>query len=58
MYKRQGLDYEKIDPTRFGVDISSGIGGINTIEAEYERGREKDVYKRQPQEGLICFAGY
>lgn len=38
-WRDSGLDYEKIDPTRFGVDISSGIGGINTIETEYERGR-------------------
>ena len=43
-----GLDYEKIDPTRFGVDISSGIGGINTIETEYERGREKGFDRVSP----------
>lgn len=47
-WKDSGLDYEKIDPTRFGVDISSGIGGINTIEAEYERGREKGFDRVSP----------
>lgn len=46
-WRDSGLDYEKIDPTRFGVDISSGIGGINTIETEYERAgrRALTVYR-------------
>ena len=30
--KNSKLDMEKIDKTRFGVAISSGIGGIKTIE--------------------------
>lgn len=47
-WRDSGLDYEKIDPTRFGVDISSGIGGINTIETEYERGREKGFDRVSP----------
>ena len=47
-WRDSGLDYEKIDPTRFGVDISSGIGGINTIETEYERGREKGCDRVSP----------
>lgn len=47
-WRDSGLDYEMIDPTRFGVDISSGIGGINTIETEYERGREKGFDRVSP----------
>ena len=47
-WRDSGLDYEKIDPTRFGVDISSCIGGINTIETEYERGREKGFDRVSP----------
>ncbi len=47
-WRDSGLDYEKIDPTRFGMDISSGIGGINTIETEYERGREKGFDRVSP----------
>lgn len=47
-WRDSGLDYEKIDPTRLGVDISSGIGGINTIETEYERGREKGFDRVSP----------
>lgn len=47
-WRDSGLDCEKIDPTRFGVDISSGIGGINTIETEYERGREKGFDRVSP----------
>lgn len=47
-WRDSGLDYERIDPTRFGVDISSGIGGINTIETEYERGREKGFDRVSP----------
>ncbi len=30
-----GLDTNKIDPTRFGVMVGSGIGGLSTIEAEH-----------------------
>ena len=47
-WRDSSLDYEKIDPTRFGVDNSSGIGGINTIETEYERGREKGFDRVSP----------
>ena len=47
-WRDSGLDYEKIDPTRFGVDISSGIGGINTIQTQYERGREKGFDRVSP----------
>ncbi len=47
-WEDSGLEPEKIDPTRFGVVISSGIGGINTIETEYERGREKGFDRVSP----------
>jgi 3-oxoacyl-[acyl-carrier-protein] synthase II len=32
-----GLDLDKIDKTRCGVIIGSGIGGISTFEAQHER---------------------
>jgi len=32
-----GLDLEQIDHDRFGVVVGSGIGGISTIEQEYEK---------------------
>ncbi|MEM9302060.1 MAG: beta-ketoacyl-ACP synthase II [Pseudomonadota bacterium] len=31
-----GLDFEKVDPTRVGVSIGAGIGGIATIEKTHE----------------------
>lgn len=34
--KDSGLDVDKIDKTRFGVAISSGIGGLKTIEDNQE----------------------
>lgn len=36
-----GLPYETADTSRWGCDISSGIGGISTIAEEEDRGREK-----------------
>ncbi len=47
-WEDSGLTPEGIDPDRFGVVISSGIGGINTIETEYERGREKGFDRVSP----------
>ncbi|MBS4784573.1 MAG: beta-ketoacyl-ACP synthase II [Clostridiales bacterium] len=47
-WEDSGLTPESIDPDRFGVVISSGIGGINTIETEYERGREKGFDRVSP----------
>ena len=55
-WRDSGLDYEKIDPTRFGVDISSGIGGINTIETEYEPSEERDLilnFIKSSQRGIV-----
>ena len=36
-----GLDIEKINPERFGVIYSSGVGGIGTMEREHTRALEK-----------------
>ncbi len=47
-YEDSGIVYENIDPTRFGVDISSGIGGINTVESEYERGQQRGFDRVSP----------
>ena len=47
-YEDSGIVYEAIDPTRFGVDISSGIGGINTVESEYERGQQRGFDRVSP----------
>lgn len=43
-----GLDLEKIDRNRAGVYISSGIGGLNTIEKEKERGMKNGYEKISP----------
>jgi 3-oxoacyl-[acyl-carrier-protein] synthase II len=44
-YKMSGLGSDGIDPTRLGVIIGSGIGGIHTLENEYlvvlERGTDR-----------------
>ena len=36
-----GLALEEIDHTRFGVILSSGIGGLPTIEEEHTRGQQR-----------------
>ena len=43
-----GLDCEKIDTTRFGVIISSGIGGLGTIEREHTKLMEKGIDRISP----------
>src|SRR5215217_3269910 len=30
-----GIDVDKVDPTRFGAIVSSGIGGLKTLEDQY-----------------------
>ena len=42
------LDIEKIDKTRFGVAISSGIGGLKTIEDNNETLNEKGLDRVSP----------
>ncbi len=46
--KMSGLDYENEDTSRWGTLISSGIGGIGTIENEDKRGLEKGYDKVSP----------
>lgn len=43
-----GLALESIDRTRFGVILSSGIGGLPTIEAEHTRGLQKGFERVSP----------
>ena len=43
-----GLDLETIDHTRFGVILSSGIGGLPTIEEEHTRGMQRGFEKVSP----------
>ncbi len=43
-----GLDMDKEDPYRCGTLVSSGIGGLGTIEAEHTRGQEKGFDRVSP----------
>lgn len=43
-----GLDMEKEDPSRLAVIVSSGIGGLGTLEAEDGKGREKGYDRVSP----------
>ncbi len=43
-----GLDITKEDPYRCGTIISSGIGGLQTIESEHERGQQRGFEKISP----------
>ncbi len=43
-----GLKQGAFDPDRFGVIISSGIGGLATIEHEHSRGMEKGFDRVSP----------
>lgn len=45
---QSGLDMEKVDPSRCCVNISSGIGGLPTIEAEHEKGQKRGFDKVSP----------
>ncbi|MGN0306609.1 MAG: beta-ketoacyl-ACP synthase II [Lachnospiraceae bacterium] len=47
-YADSGLSLETEDASRCGVIVSSGIGGISTIEAEDGRGREKGYDRVSP----------
>lgn len=42
------IDMSKEDPYRCGTIISSGIGGLKTIEAEHERGQKRGFEKISP----------
>ena len=43
-----GLDFANEDTDRCGVIVSSGIGGLSTIEAEHAKGMEKGFNKVSP----------
>ena len=43
-----GLALEEIDHTRFGVILSSGIGGLPTIEEEHTRCHQRGFEKVSP----------
>ena len=43
-----GLDMEKEDPCRCGTLVSSGIGGLSTLEREVDKAREKGADKVSP----------
>lgn len=42
------IDIEKIDPTRMGVIVSSGIGGLSTIEGEHLKAIDKGYDRVTP----------
>ncbi len=46
--KSSGLDLEKEDKSRFGVIVSSGIGGLDTIEKNQTAGLEKGFDRISP----------
>lgn len=46
--KNSGIDFDKVDRDRFGVLISSGIGGIETLQVEDGKGREKGYDRISP----------
>ena len=46
--KDSGIDLEKINKERFGVIVSSGIGGLGTIEEQVINKHEKGVGRVSP----------
>ncbi len=46
--KQSGIDMEKEDAARFGVNISSGIGGLGIIEEEHAKGEKRGFDKVSP----------
>ena len=46
--KDSGLDLNSIDSYRFGVLVSSGIGGLETMESEHKRMISRDTTKVSP----------
>lgn len=43
-----GLDINNIDPHRFGVIVSSGIGGLGSIEKNYQTGEKRGFDRVSP----------
>ncbi len=46
--KEAGLDMDKVGPYRCGVNVSSGIGGLPTIEREHSRGLKSGFDRVSP----------
>lgn len=46
--ENSGVDIESLDLSRCGVMVSSGIGGLGTIQTECERGMEKGYDRVSP----------
>lgn len=51
-----GIDLENTDRTRFGVIVASGIGGLNAIQNEDRRGREKGYDRVLPYFIPMCIS--
>lgn len=47
-FRQSGLDMEKEDPLRCGVNISSGIGGLDIIEREHSKALKKGFDRVSP----------
>lgn len=47
-YQDSGLDQADFDHDRFGVIISSGIGGLGTMEKEHAKGLKKNMDRISP----------
>ncbi|MEA4893226.1 MAG: beta-ketoacyl-ACP synthase II [Peptococcaceae bacterium] len=47
-FQDSGLTMEKEEPARMGVMVSSGIGGLGTIETEHQKGEEKGFDRVSP----------
>ena len=47
-FKDSGLEIDKIDADRFGVAVSSGIGGIGTIEKDHTKALQKGYDRVSP----------
>lgn len=43
-----GIDFEELDPTRVGIYMSSGIGGIITIQKQSERANRRGYSRLSP----------
>lgn len=46
--EHSGIDFDEVDKSRVGVYVSSGIGGLGTIEREHSKGLERSFDKISP----------
>ena len=42
-FEQSGLDMAQENALRFGVNIGSGIGSLQTIEQEYRKGQKREI---------------